>query len=390
MKILIAHNAYQHRGGEDAVMEAEAALLTNYGHEVHVYSRHNDEIKTMPGVLAAASTVWSSRTVREIDQICKHFSPDVIHAHNSFPLISSSLYWAASHRKIPVVQTLHNFRLICPQAMLLRDGKICEDCVGKTPWRAVVRKCYRNSLAQSAVAVCTTGVHRAIGTYRHKVTRYIALNRFSKDKFIAGGLPAERISIKPNFVARRPAPSDGEARQGGIFVGRLAPEKGLDTLIDAVNRLGQAPLKIAGTGPMEPRIRQLFGNAYLGYLSALEITALLHEAQYLIAPSTCYETFGMVVIEAFSCGTPVIASRHGGLGELVKDGITGLLFEPSNPADLAAKIAWAQAHPHAMRRMGLAARAEYEKKYTPERNYRMLINIYEDAIAAQEKFCYAT
>jgi len=388
MKILIAHNAYQHRGGEDVVVEAEIALLRSYGHDVQIYQRHNDEIKQMSGTAAAAAAVWSARSMREIGQACERFAPDVIHVHNSFPLISPSLYWAAARRNVPVVQTLHNFRMICPQAMLLRDGKICEDCVGKLPWRAVARKCYRDSAPQSAVLAGMLTLHRAAGTFQHKITRYIALNQFCKDKFIEGGLPEALISIKPNFAARRPAPLE-QARRGGLFVGRLAPEKGLDTLIDAIAQMGHASIKIVGAGPMEPRIRQAFGDAYLGFQPAERITALLHEAQYLVVPSTCYETFGLVAIEAFACGTPVIASRHGGLGELVKDGVTGLLVDPSDAADLAAKIAWAERHPEAMRRMGRAARVEYEAKYTPEKNYRMLIEIYEDAIAAMERFCYA-
>lgn len=390
MKILIAHNAYQQRGGEDVVVEAEAAMLRGFGHDVRVYQRHNDEIRQMSGAAAATDALWSFRSAREVAQLCADFAPDVIHAHNTFPLISPSLYWAAARRNTPIVQTLHNFRLLCPQAMLLREGRICEDCVGKLPWRAVTRKCYRDSAVQSAVLAGMLSLHRAAGTFRHKLIRYIALNQFCKDKFIEGGLPAEQISIKPNFTARRPAVPEGP-RKGGLFVGRLAPEKGIGTLIDAAAQLGcSRPLiRVAGSGPLEPRVRQAFGDACLGFQPPDRIAELLREAEYLVAPSACYETFGLAVIEAFSCGTPVIASRHGGLGELVKDGVTGLLVDPSDAADLATKLAWADRHPEAMRRMGRAARAEYEAKYTPEKNYRMLIGIYEDAIAAMERFCYA-
>jgi len=390
MKILIVHNAYQQRGGEDVVVDAEAAMLRGYGHEVQLYQRHNDEIRQMSAASAAAEAIWSFRSARDIARLCEDFAPDVIHSHNTFPLVSPSLYWAAARRNTPIVQTLHNFRLICPQAMLLREGKICEDCVGKQPWRAVVRKCYRDSAVQSAVLAGMLSMHRAAGTFQNRIIRYIALNQFCKDKFIEGGLPADQISIKPNFTARRPAPPEGP-RKGALFVGRLAPEKGIDTLISAASQLGHGRpmIRIAGSGQLEPQVRQAFGDDYLGFLSADRIAALLQESQYLVAPSACYETFGLAVIEAFSCGTPVIASRHGGLGELVKDGVTGLLFDPSDAADLAAKLAWADRHPEAMRRMGRAARAEYEAKYTPEKNYRMLIDIYEDAISAMERFCYA-
>jgi glycosyltransferase involved in cell wall biosynthesis len=271
--------------------------------------------------------------------------------------------------------------MLCPQAMLLRDGKVCEDCVGKLPWRAVTRKCYRDSTAQSAVLSGMLSAHLGLGTYRGKITRYIALNQFCRDKFIKGGFPAERFRIKPNFVVspRRP---DSRPRRGGIFVGRLSHEKGLSVLIDALGRLRPGLIRIVGKGPLEAQVSQVFQQDYLGYQEMPRVLDLLHDAQYMVAPSTCYETFGLAALEAFACGTPVIASRHGGLGELVRDGVTGLLVTPGDAADLAAKIAWAEAHPDAMRKMGEAARAEYETTYTPERNYQMLIDIYEDAIAA--------
>jgi glycosyltransferase involved in cell wall biosynthesis len=387
MKILFAHNAYQHRGGEDVVVEAELALLREMGHEVEVYHRHNDELNLMSRATAAAGTIWSSRSTREIDSVCDRFRPDVIHVHNVFPLISPSLYWAAARRNVPVVQTLHNFRLLCPQAMLLREGKVCEECIGKIPWRAVTNRCYHESAAESAVVTGMLTAHRTLGTFREKITRYIALSHFCKDKFVSGGLPASQIRVKPNFVRSGRIPHS-EGRSGGLFVGRLSSEKGLDMLIAAMARLGGVPMRIVGKGPLEKLVREAFGADYLGYRSAEQVADLMHSAQYLVAPSTCYETFGLVVIEAFACGTPVIASRHGGLGELVSDGVTGLLVNPADAADLADKIGWAESHPEEMKKMGLAARAEYEAKYTPERNYAMLMEIYGEAIAAVDGACH--
>jgi glycosyltransferase involved in cell wall biosynthesis len=388
MKILIAHNAYQHRGGEDTVVDAELSLLRGHGHDVALYQRHNDELDSMPRPAAAISAIWARRSADDISRLCDTFRPDVIHVHNTLPLISPSLYWAAARRKVPVVQTLHNFRLLCPQAMLLRDGKVCEDCVGKVPWRAISHKCYRDSAVQSAVLSGMLTTHRAIGTYSGKVTRYIALNHFCSEKFIKGGLSADLIRIKPNFVVSDRVP-DWSNRHGGLFVGRLSFEKGLDVLTEAAAGLPDQPVRIVGKGPLEQKVRQAFGNNYLGPKTSSQVLELLHGAQFLVAPSTCYETFGLVAIEAFACGTPVIASRHGGLGELIDDGVTGLLIDPGNPRDLAEKIAWARAHPDEMVRMGRAARAEYENKYTPERNYQMLIDIYEDAIAAAGKVRHA-
>lgn len=379
MKILIAHNFYQHRGGEDAVVEAEADLLRKNGHDVETYCRHNDELQGMPLAASAVSAIWSSRSAGEAERICRRFQPDLIHVHNTFPLISPALYWMAERLRIPVVQTLHNFRLVCPQAMLLRDGRVCEDCLGKLPWRAVARKCYRESVMQSAVSALMLTAHRAIGTFHERVTHYIALNPFSRDKFIEGGLPAERISVKPNFFASDRAPQ-WEARAGGLFVGRLSFEKGLDVLSGAAQRLSGCGMKVVGRGPLESETSRAFGAGYLGYRTQQEVVGLLQKSLYLVTPSTCYENFPLVVVEAFASGTPVIASRHGSFAALVEDGVTGLLFTPGDADDLAEKMAWAEAHPEEMKHMGRAARAEYERKYTPEENYRLLMHIYRRAM----------
>jgi len=384
MKILIAHNAYQHRGGEDAVVEAELALLRSYGHEVQMYRQHNDALNGMSPAKAAVTAVWSHDSACDVEALCNRFHPDVIHVHNTFPLISPSLYWTANTLRIPVVQTLHNFRLLCPQAIFLRDGKICEDCIGKLPWRSVTRKCYRESAMQSAVITTMLATHRAIGTYRDRVTRYIALNRFARDKYIEGGLPADRFRLKPNFVASQAKPS-WTGRRGGLYVGRLSSEKGLDVLVDAARRGGAARVQVIGGGPMEPVARETFGDRYLGFRPLDEIMARMERAQFLVLPSICYENSPRTIVEAFSAGLPVIASRLGALADIVTDGVTGLLFHPGDAADLAAKIAWAEANPEQMIRMGQAARAEYEAEYTPERNYEMLMDIYDDAIKTIHK-----
>ncbi len=380
MKILIAHNAYQLRGGEDVVVDAEAALLRSHGHDVEMYRQHNDALNDMPRVTAAVATVWSQRCAGDIARLCRSFRPNLIHVHNTFPLISPSLYWAAARSSVPVVQTLHNFRLLCPQAIFLRDGKICEDCIGKLPWRAVTRKCYRASVTQSAVITGMLATHRVLGTYRERVTRYIALNRFARDKYVEGGLPAGRFRIKPNFVPCNAVPA-WDGRCGGLYVGRLSSEKGLDVLAQAAGLVANTAVDVIGEGPLEALAKQTFGNGYLGFLPLEDIMQRMRRARFLVLPSVCYENSPRVIIEAFSCGLPVIASRLGALTDIVQDGMTGLLFNPGDAADLAAKIAWATAHPAQMERMGRAARTEYEARYTPERNYEMLMDIYEDAIS---------
>lgn len=388
MKILIAHNAYQQRGGEDAVVDAEAALLQRHGHEVEMYRQHNDRLNHMPRATAAVSAIWSQRSAGEVDDLCKRFQPDLIHVHNTFPLISPSLYWAAARSGVPVVQTLHNFRLLCPQAIFLRDGKVCEDCIGKLPWRAVTRKCYRESASQSAVIAGMLTTHRALGTFRDRITRYIALNRFARDKYIEGGLPAERFRIKPNFVASSAKP-DWNGRRGALYVGRLSSEKGLDILARAAQTPTEVPIEVIGSGPLEALAQKAFGTSWLGYLPLEDILARMGRAQFLVLPSICYENSPRAIVEAFSCGLPVIASRLGALADIVQDGVTGLLFHPGDAVDLAAKMTWAASHPEQMAQMGQAARAEYEARYTPERNYEILMDIYDDTISSAHRGSHA-
>lgn len=378
MRILIAHNAYQQRGGEDSVVDAELEMLRSRGHTVEMYSRHNDEIEAQSKLGVVQQTIWSNRTTEDVAGLIANFKPDVIHVHNTFPLISPSLYWAAARARIPVVQTLHNFRILCPQAMFLREGKVCEDCLGKVPWRSVVHKCYRGSAAQSAVLTSMITVHRAIGTWRNKVTRYIALNDFCRQKFIEGGLPAKRIVVKPNFVDF-PPPVDAP-RKGFLFVGRLSAEKGVDVLVAAVRQLSHASVRVAGTGPEGPLLDGVAGLQALGALSGEAVRGKMSQSVALILPSIWYENFPRTLVEAFGSGLPVIASRIGALAELVEDGVTGLLFEPGNADDLAAKLQWAQQNPERMSQMGRNARKRYEAEYTADLNYDRLIAIYRDAI----------
>jgi glycosyltransferase involved in cell wall biosynthesis len=380
MRILIAHNAYQQRGGEDSVVEAEMQLLLDNGHVVKLYSRNNKDADGISRVALAGQTFWSNQTRDDIASLIADFKPDVIHVHNTFPLISPSLYWAAAKANVPVVQTLHNFRLFCPQAVFLREGKVCEDCLGHVPWRGVMHGCYRDSKAQSAVLAGMVTVHRAIGTWRNKITRYIALNEFCRQKFIQGGLPAERILIKPNFVDFATQPE--ACRNGFLFVGRLSVEKGIETLALAMKQLSHVELRVAGTGPESLLFDHIAGLQMLGALSADVVRAQMNQSIALVLPSIWYENFPRVLVEAFASGLPVIASRIGALAELIEDGVTGLLFEPSNANDLAAKLTWAQQNPEKMREMGHNARRIYEEKYTAKQNYHQLMAIYDEAVNA--------
>jgi glycosyltransferase involved in cell wall biosynthesis len=338
----------------------------------------NDDIGSLSSIAVAGQTLWSLRTRRDIAEQLRSFRPHVIHAHNTFPLISPSLYWAADQAGVPVVQTLHNFRLMCLSALFMRGGQVCEDCLGNVPWRGVARACYRGSRSASSVLAAMQTLHRALGTYRNKIARYIALNEFCRSKFIEGGLPPERVVVKPNFVDF--PPPDSSLRAGLLFVGRLSAEKGIATLVAAMTLMPAVRLRVAGDGPEAALLDSIAGVKRLGSVPAETVRGEMSRASALIVPSIWYENFPRTIVEAFASGTPVIASRIGALAEIVREGETGLLFEPGNPRDLADKMAWALAHPEEMGEMGRKARAQYEAEFSAEVNYRRLMTIYQEAI----------
>lgn len=361
------------------MVEAEVALLRSHGHEVFAYTRDNCDVAKLSRASVALQSLWSTRTVAEVEQLFNELRPDILHVHNTLALISPSIYWVASRRGIPVVQTLHNFRLLCPQGLMLRDERPCEDCVGKLPWRGVVHACYRGSRSQTAVLATMLTAHRAAGTWKQRITRYIALNEFCRQRFIEGGLPADRISVKPNFVdLPELAPTD---RRGFLFVGRLSKEKGVQVMVDA---LGEGPLDepviVVGSGPEEALLRDVPGLQRRGALQAAEVYAEMAVARALVMPSIWYENFPRTLVEAFACGLPVIASRLGAMATLVDDGITGLLFDPGHAADLRAKLQWSAEHPTELAEMGRAARRKYEADLTPQSNYEQLMAIYAQAV----------
>lgn len=382
-RILVCHNRYQLRGGEDSVCESEIELLREHGHDVRVFERSNAALNEGSRLSAALETVWSRDSASAFRVLLEDFRPDVVHVHNTFAKISPAIYWEANRAGVPIVQTLHNFRLLCPQAMFLRDAKVCEDCLGKLPWRGALRGCYRDSVAQSTVLASMVTVHRALGTWKNKVTRYIALNEFCRRKFIEGGLPADRIAIKPNFVDFSSPPA--MHRRGFLFVGRLSLEKGIETLAAAARQVQGLQLQVAGTGPEAHLIEGIEGVEPLGALDGAAVRAAMSSSIALVLPSIWYENFPRTLVEAMACGLPVIASRIGALAELVDEGVSGLLFEPGNAEDLASKLRWAQDHPDAVRAMGERARAIYEEKFTARRNYAQLMAIYEDAMEQARK-----
>lgn len=377
----MVHNAYQQRGGEDAVVDAEIKLLRSYGHKVVEYRRSNEELNKMSRSSAALQTFWSRGAAHKAAELITLENIDVVHCHNTFPLISPAVYWAAARARVPVVQTLHNFRLICPQALMLRNDAPCEDCVGHVPWRGVMHGCYRDSRLQTGVLAGMITAHRVLGTWRDKVARYIALNEFCRQKFIQGGLPANRIVVKPNFVDAGPAPVRIK-RLGALYVGRLSQEKGISVLANAMRRLqGRVGLTVVGVGPQADLLDNLPGVRLLGALPGNEVMELMRHTQMLVLPSICYENFPRTLVEAFGCGLPVVASRLGGMAHLIDHDRNGLLFDAGSVNALAAAMDSLASDPQRCAEMGLAARQTYEESLTPEINYKMLMQIYEDALS---------
>ncbi|WP_047866009.1 glycosyltransferase family 4 protein [Rubrobacter aplysinae] len=387
MKVLTVHNEYQQAGGEDLVFEEEADLLEARGHQVMRYRTTNDRVEELGYAALTKETLWSSASYRELRDVMRTERPGVVHLHNTFPLISPSAYYAAASEGVPVVQTLHNYRLLCPNGLFYRDGAPCEDCLGKVvPWPGVLHACYRNSRAATGLVAAMLSAHRALGTYSSKVDAYVALTEFSRQKMVQGGLPPERLHVKPNFVYSDPGPGNGEGGYA-LFVGRLSKDKGIRTLLAAWQRLDKGvPLKIVGDGPLADLVARAAETnprvEWLGRKTMQEVNALMRGALTLVFPSELYETFGRVAAESFAAGTPVVAANHGAVAELVEHGRTGLRFRPRDAADLASQVERLLGEPEGRARMRRAARAEFEEKYTAEENYRRLIGIYESAAGA--------
>jgi glycosyltransferase involved in cell wall biosynthesis len=390
MRILLVHNRYQQPGGEDQVFAAETALLNSHGHQVVQYAVHNERVKVMNKLSLGASTLWNHRTYRELRAVIQLERPAVTHFHNTFPLISPAAYYASNGLGVPVVQTLHNYRLLCPNALLFRQERPCEDCLTKFfPWPGIVHACYRGSRTASATVAAMLSLHRAIGTWTHKVDVFIALTDFAKRKFIAGGLPADRIVVKPNFLYPDPGLGHGDGGYA-LFVGRLAPEKGIETLLRAWEVLGgKVALKIAGDGPLAERVAQVASRVpnveWVGPRPRQEILTYMKMSSLLVFPSQVYEGLPMTVVEAYAAGLAVVASDQGSIRTLVDPNRTGLLFRPGDPQDLAAKVKWAWTHRAQLREMGREARREYERKYTAECNYEQLMDIYRLAMGCSSR-----
>jgi glycosyltransferase involved in cell wall biosynthesis len=392
MKICLVHNSYEQRGGEDVVFEQEMANLKRHGHEVVAYHRSNTEIKShspLAQISLAKNSVWSADSREGFSELLDRHAPDLVHIHNTFFVISPSVYSACRERGIPVVQTLHNFRLICPAHTFYRSDSICEECLTGGLWNSVRHGCYRESRIMTATLATILSWHRLIHTWENSIDCYIALTEFSREKFIAAGFNPAKIVVKPNFVDRDPGPKT-DTGDFALYVGRLTPEKGLQALLEAWQQLpASCQLQVVGGGPEKVQLEDLVRSRnvvnikFRGSLSRPETIALVKQARFLVVPSLWYEGFPMVIAEAMACGTPVVCSQLGAMEEIVTHHRTGLHFIPGDAEDLAQKAAWAWIHPEEMAEMGRAARVEYERRYTAESNYAALMKIYRRVLNAQ-------
>ena len=389
MKVAVIHNSYRWPGGEDVVVAEETRLLQRHGHTVVSYRRSNQEMERVSkprDLLMLKDLVQSDKSKQEIRQLLRREKPDLVHVHNTFMMISPSVFQACRDEGVAVLQTLHNFRLLCPASTFNRGGKVCEECLHGSLWNGVRHGCYRRSHVKTAAVALMLYLHRMWETWNVSVDGYVALTEFARRKFLQGGLPADKIYVKPNFVGMDPGKKSGEGRYA-LFVGRLSPEKGAHLLLSAWAKLRNThPLIIMGDGPMRGTMeseivaRGLTNVTIRGWRPRSDVWNAMKEAAFLIVPSTCYEGFPLTVVEAFACGTPVICSRLGGLEEIVKDQHTGLHFVAGDSADLAAKVEWADGNAKRLTEMGRAARKDYEDLYTAEKNYAALMHIYQQTI----------
>jgi glycosyltransferase involved in cell wall biosynthesis len=389
LKILILHNTYRERGGEDTVVEQEGQLLREHGHEVIEYRRSNKELgdDLVSKLRFGQRALWSRKAASEIEAIISHRKPDVAHFHNSFPQISPSGYWVCKRLGVPVVQTVHNYRLTCVRGDYFRDDHICEDCLRwKTALPAIVHRCYRGSLPQTMGAVGALAVHRLLRTWTKLVDVFLALTEFGRMKLVEAGVSPGKIFVKPNFVHPDPGIRGNIAGDYALFAGRLSPEKRVLTLVHAWEKIDRTALVIVGEGYGKEYIREAIDQGRVGNVKMVgavqrnKLLELMKRAHFLLVPSEWYETFGMVIVEAFACGVPVLASRLGAMAELIEDRTTGLLFSAGAVDEIRAKVAWALDNPEELRQIAANARKAFETKYTAEVNYPLMIRAYERAV----------
>ncbi|SPY20277.1 putative glycosyltransferase protein [Paenibacillus polymyxa] len=388
-KVLIIHNFYQQSGGEDKVVEQESAMLRSRGIETEHYYVHNDSIQSK-GLAnmakLAVEAAWSFPEFKRIKELLLRVKPDVVHVHNFFPVISPSVYHACERLGVPVVQTLHNYRLICPAATFMRGNEVCEKCLHGTLLHSIRHGCYRGSQLQTIPVAAMIKFNELIGTWQHKVSRYIALTEFARDKFAESGIPLDRIAVKPNFIHHQTAKAKYDPNDRYLlFVGRISAEKGVRNLLQAWSQLedrGGLRLVIIGDGPQKAELAAAYSQEdirFLGKQDGDTVLDCMSRAMYVMVPSIWYEGFPMTIVESYSVGTPVLCSRIGALEEVVEDGVTGFHFQHDDLENIKTVIRRAVAYEnYAAMRQKVAE--NYAAHYTEEVNVKQLLAIYSEAM----------
>ena len=390
MRILFIHNKYLQHGGEDVVVDMETSILTEKGHEVRNVFFNNASISGFfSRIRAALNSVHSFSSARTVSKAIVQFKPDIIHIHNLFFIASPSVLSVANKHKVPVVFTLNNYRLVCCNSILLRNNKICELCLHqKVPFSGIRYKCYRNSSIESALVTAITSIHKLFGTWRKKVATYIALNEFSRSKFLNSSLRLtnEKIITKQNFV-RDFGEGSMERENFFLFAGRIVKEKGVHVLAQAFAGMPENKVIIIGEGPDKELLEKMFSSnqniIFKGRMQREEVSSYMKRCRAVICPSIWYEGTPLTVIEAFATGTPVIASGLGSMMESVSDGFNGLHFTAGDPDDLKNKVGVFINETSTNKIFYKNARQTYLEKYQPEVHYKAILKIYETAIAKQ-------
>ncbi len=393
MRVLVIHNRYraERPSGENVLVDTESRLLEKHGCNVERLEVSSDDISQWPAArkaLIPARVIWSLEGYRLTAEAIRRFRPDIVHVHNTFPLLSPSALWAARSSDASVVLTLHNFRPLCPAGSFMRRNRICEECLGRLPVPAVRHGCYRGSRVATFPVALMSAVHGLAHTWIRCVDTLVVPSEFARDTYLRAGWPPTKLTVKYNSV-----PEPGLRRQGPgrgfVCLARLDPEKGVDVLLRAWSEAfprGEEELLVLGSGTREAELRQAAGArrgiVFLGHVARSRALQLLAEARALVVPARYYEIFGLALVEAFSLGVPVIASKIGALGEIVEDGRTGLLVTPDRPEELATALVRIAASAELSLRLGQGARSAYEARFHPDRTTESLLAIYRRAVGA--------
>ncbi|OGV96711.1 hypothetical protein A2W24_04440 [Microgenomates group bacterium RBG_16_45_19] len=403
MKILIVNKFFYPRGGPETVMFQQMKHLQSLGHEVipfamqdernleTEYSRHfvsNVDYHQINGspvknARIALKMIYSAEAKQKIERLLDETKPNIAHLHNIYHQISPSILGALNRRKIPVVMTLHDFKLLCPSYSFYRDGHNCEECAGRRFYRAVQHRCIQDSRLKSLVCALEGYYHRWLGTYLENVNQFIALSRFSQKKFIEYGLPEKKVFSLPNCLDVWDYIPDYKKKGYVLFAGRLNQRYGVFALLEAASQLPQIEIRIAGTGEEEEKARkfveekQLKNVRFVGQLAPLQLRQSMSESYFMVFPSTVYHNCPMVILESFALGKPVIATNLGSVPELVRNNSTGLLFETRSVRDLVDKLKRLYQDPHKVREYGKNARKLVEEKYSTEKYYPRLLGLYQ-------------